>query len=315
MDLKKLLHIYLGSSLCGPYEAFNNLCSKNILFEPAYRHPTLSMRFAARKVDWVLSDACGRLAPIAIETVLKRLEDPRADGVADLEILKAGVAYIDCAVFDMVYPAVGALALLRSSSKRDVSSDEDIVSLLSAARKLIEKMEIPKVKEVAQARHVRMERAISMRASFGFYCLMSIQHSKADHYPFRAFNDVIEKHFFTIVLSLPLSEQREVFQIVGYSEDEIVKLYIQQARLLAKETAGDLLKVGFMESLEQFADFVEKGKELKIFTGWDRTDKNEAGRDVCVNLENPAVLKMAQGENWKLPERYKNIAQDRVNLS
>lgn len=301
MNLSSAIHIYFGSSFCGPFEAFLKLRTKNLLFEPHLRHPSFKQKVALRRIDLVLRDECKRITPIVMDALSRRLDDPRPES-DDPNVIKAAVAHVDAMVFDMIYPTVGSLALLRSALGEKVSSDEDIHRLLAGAEKLVSLLDHPDVKEVAEARHDGVRRAIQFNGSYGFYCLFVLRYTKNENYQFKALNEQIGNSFNNILLSLSVSEQREVFQMLGTSEEEIAGIYIDQARILTQDQPGDLLKLGVSDSMQQFWTFVLKGKEFGFFAGWGKSEKFPSKRDVCINLNNPIIQKIAQEEKWKLPE-------------
>lgn len=305
MSLSNFLHTYFGSAFCGPFEAFLKLRTNNLLFEKHLRSSTLKIRIASRKVDFELSKECRRIFPIILDAAETRTKDPRDDPSTNLDILNAGIATVDGMVLDMVYPMITALCLLRSASMLDVANDNDSKRLLDSAEKIIEAMPdlelAPHVREVAKKRHSRFKNTIALNPSFGFYCLISISHNKAEHYPFKKFNEVIESSVNDIILSLNLDEQRGIFILLGYDEERIASIYLMKAVQLRKDTAFDLLAMNVLKAYNQFLAFVINGTNLGIFTGWAETDRFPSRRDVCVNLENPVVVKVLKYENYQSP--------------
>jgi hypothetical protein len=149
-------------------------------------------------------------------------------------------------------------------------------------------------------------RRIDANRSFGYYCLFSIAHNNAENYPLKVLNDAISDHINTVILSLEIAEQKDLFSVLNYSAEEIAVQYLYKAMQISKDTAGDLLKVGVLDSLNQFAAFVSKGREFGIFTGWDETNRTASKRDICPNLENPIVRKVLEDCGAELPNGSKS---------
>jgi len=292
MTFSDFKHIYFGSPYCGPCEAFFRLKHKNLLLPRIVRKVSILHRIAARRIDlaWridVQTFSDGILSTLEEISRREKLEENKP-------LVGENTIFLNAMVVENIYPLIGVHALLASANNRKVSKDANIIKLLNLAELIIEQTANEGIRNEQIKRYDGVRESIEACLSFGFYCAMSRLYGKNDDdaSPILALTAVWTDLTDDLIYTLTVKEQRHVYSILGISDEDVACKYIRKGIDLTNQYPGEFMESGFLESREQFADFVNKGKAFGVFSGWDDSTNTPSRRDVGLNENNPVVAQV-----------------------
>ena len=294
MSISDFKHIYFGSLYCGPCEAFFRLKHKNLLLPRDVRKVSVRNKIAARRFDLTWRKNVRK----HLDDLLSTFEDYSKNKMSEEnDPLEYGYAIASNYMLENIYPFIGAHALLASANNREVSEEADIKKLLDIAELIVEGSCNGDLRNEQRKRFDRIRKSIEACRSFGFYCAMARIFGKNDEggdnvNPIwvltSSWDDLVDDLIFT----LTTEEQRHIYSILGFSDEDVAFKYLRKASDLTNQYPAELMESGILDSREQFADFVTKGKAFGIFSGWDDSTNTPSRRDVCLNEHNPIVAQI-----------------------